>query len=136
MAALDRLRGAPLLGLLTACWGLVMRQFGDGAIYTIVGSYALLVIALVLIAYRKQARGWFRCGLREVSIGIGVGALMTALTYPIYRLSVALIPALAPVVADLYRTTDRAHWVAALFWVIVILSAEELLFRGAFLAAF
>ena len=135
MAALDRLRGLPLLGLLTVCWGLFMRQFGEQEIYATVGGYALFVSAVVLLIYRREVPSWFRFGLREAAIGVGMGALMTGLTYPLYRLAAALLPSLSVTVATLYRSSDERNLGLALCWVFVILSAEELLFRGAFLVA-
>jgi uncharacterized protein len=124
-----------LLSALTVAWGLVMRQFGEREIYTIVGSYALGVIGVLLVLYRNEARSWLLPRARDVGVGFLVGGVMTALTYPIYRLSVSLVPALEPVVVGLYRTSHKGSMAAALLWVLVIIAAEELLFRGAWLLA-
>jgi membrane protease YdiL (CAAX protease family) len=145
MAALDGFRAVfgsradprastSLLAVLTVFWGVVMLQFGEREIYAIVGTYALFVSAVVLVLYRREAGRWFRARARDLAIGLLVGALMTALTYPIYHLAVSWLPALAPLVAGLYRTSHEGHVAAALLWVLVIIAAEELLFRGAWLA--
>jgi membrane protease YdiL (CAAX protease family) len=127
--------GVWLLAALTVLWGIVMRQFGDHEIYTIVGSYALCVSAVVLVCYRRELRSWFRLRARDVLTGVLVGGAMTALTYPIYRLAVALLPALEPVVAGLYRSSHKGSLSVAVLWVLLIIAAEELLFRGAWLLA-
>jgi membrane protease YdiL (CAAX protease family) len=126
-------RGIWLLSALTLAWGFVMRQFGDGEIFTIVGSYALCASALVLVLYRREIRSWFLARARQVAIGLFVGGVMTALTYPTYRVAVALVPGLEPVVVRLYRTSHEGHLGSALLWVLLIIAAEELLFRGAWL---
>lgn len=133
MVARERLAGLPLPLLLVAGWGVLMRTFGVREVYLIMGLYALLVSALVLVAFRSQARSWFRAGQREIAVGIGLGLLMTGLTYPLYDLAHALVPELSVRVAALYRSSNKESALAALPWVLVILSAEELLFRGALL---
>jgi membrane protease YdiL (CAAX protease family) len=127
--------GVWLLAVLTVVWGVMMRQFGDREIYTLVGSYALCVSAVVLVFYRRQARAWFRLRVRDVLTGVLVGSAMTALTYPIYRLAVALLPRLEPVVSGLYRSSHKGPLSLAVLWVLLIIAAEELLFRGAWLLA-
>lgn len=135
MVALERVRGVWLLALLTLCWGIVMLQFGVREIYAIVGFYALGVSGIILFFYRREAAAWFHVRTRDVLIGILVGGVMTALTYPLYRLAVAWVPRLEPVVAGLYQTSHKGHLASALLWVLVIIAAEELLFRGAWLVA-
>lgn len=143
MVALDGLaqrdaapeRSMWLLAALTVAWGVVMRQFGAGNIYSIVGSYALGVNAILLVLYRRLLAEWLRARARDVLIGACVGAAMTALTYPLYHFAVGLVPGLSPVVAGLYRTSSGESLGAAVLWVVLIITAEELLFRGAWLHA-
>lgn len=135
MVVLERRLALVLLLFLTVCWGIVMLQFGAGEIYWIVGSYALFAIVVVLSAFGRSLSGALQPGLRPLAIGAGVGTVMTLLTYPVYQLGVALVPSLEPVVRGLYRTSHKEHLATALLWVVVILIAEELLFRGAWLAA-
>ena len=123
-----------LIGL-TVVWGFMMLQFGSQEIYPLVGSYALFASAAALLAFGPALRATLRVDWRSVGIGLGVGVLMTLATYPVYRLTVQLVPALEPVVRGLYRTSHKEDLWTALAWVVVILSAEELLFRGAWLLA-
>jgi uncharacterized protein len=123
-----------LLAILTVLWCVVMSQVGRPEMYTIVGGYALLAGVLVIWLFRAARGAWFRCRARDLAIGVGVGVVMTVLTYPLYRLAVQLVPALAAVVAQLYRSSHQGHWLTALAWLVVIIGAEELLFRGAWLA--
>jgi membrane protease YdiL (CAAX protease family) len=135
MAALEAPRAFVLLCALTLCWGLVMRQFGSHEIYWLVGGYALLASVCLWLWFGHGLRQSFRVDLRSVLIGISVGALMTVATYPLYQAAVALLPWLEPIVAGLYRTSHKEGMGVALAWVVVILAAEELLFRGAWLLA-
>ncbi|HEX6244036.1 MAG TPA: type II CAAX endopeptidase family protein [Polyangiales bacterium] len=123
-----------LIGL-TVVWGFMMLQFGSQEIYPLVGGYALFASVCALLAFGPKLRATLRLDLRSVLIGLGVGVLMTLATYPLYRLTVQLVPSLEPVVRGLYRTSHKEQLGTALFWVVVILTAEELLFRGAWLLA-
>ena len=131
MVAHERAVGLPLALVLVAGWGAFMRSFGAREVYLIMGLYALAVSALVLLTFRAEARSWFRAGPRGLAVGIGLGLLMTGLTYPLYDLAHALVPELSVKVAALYRSSNKESALSALPWVLVILSAEELLFRGA-----
>lgn len=122
------------LALMTVLWCAVMSQVGQREMYTIVGGYALAAAAWVGWLFRDALQGWFRVRARDLAIGAGVGVAMTVLTYPLYQLAVTLVPSLAPVVAGLYQSSHQGHWLAALVWLVVIILAEELLFRGAWLA--
>lgn len=133
MALLDARRAFLVLIALTACWGLMMLQFGRREIYWLVGGYALFASACVLLLYGKRLASSLRVDLRSVLVGLGVGALMTVLTYPVYRLAVQLVPWLEPTVRGLYRTSHKEDMTTAVAWTIVILATEELLFRGAWL---
>lgn len=123
-----------LLAVLTVLWCVVMSQVGRPEMYSIIGGYALLAGALVIWLFRAAPGAWFRPRARDLAIGVGVGVVMTLLTYPLYSLAVRLVPALAGVVAQLYRSSHQGHWPIALAWLVVIIGAEELLFRGAWLA--
>jgi hypothetical protein len=131
MAAPDRPFALGALIALTLLWGVMMLQFGSREIYWSVGSYALLASALVLWAFGSELRALLDVRWRDVGIGLSVGALMTLATYPVYRLAVEWLPWVEPHVADLYRTSHEGGLGTALLWVIVIVVAEELLFRGA-----
>lgn len=119
---------------LTLGWAALMQHFG-GNIYGIMGPFALAVSLVVASFSSEQLRAWFRPTPRTVLSGLAVGTLMTLLTYPAFSLSCALFPRLQADVAVLYRNAARAPLAEALPWVLVIIVAEELLWRGALLHA-
>ncbi|HEY6881497.1 MAG TPA: CPBP family intramembrane glutamic endopeptidase, partial [Polyangiales bacterium] len=61
--------------------------------------------------------------------------LMTVCTYPAFDLARSLFPSLVGNVADLYRQSQAERLGVALGSVLVILTAEELLWRGAWFDA-
>ena len=133
MALLDARRAFFVLIALTVCWGVMMLQFGRREIYWLVGGYALFASACLLLAFGKRLGKSLRVDLRSVLVGLGVGVVMTVLTYPLYQLAVELVPGLEPTVRGLYRTSHKEDMATAVAWTVVILSTEELLFRGAWL---
>ena len=124
---------ALLLGL-ALVWGLLMRQFGGGDVYGVMGPFALVVAGVVRLVRRSAFASWFRPELRAVFVGLGLGAVMTSATYPAFRLAARLLPSLHTTVADLYRAA-HATSLRAMAWVAVLVLAEELLWRGALLEA-
>lgn len=123
-----------MLGLIVG-WAVLVQHFG-GNISTILGPFALIVSLVVAALWREQLQAWFRPTRRAVVSGLGMGALMTLVTYPAFSLAGALFPSLRADVAALYQNTARTPLAETLPWVIVIILAEELLWRGALLHAF
>jgi membrane protease YdiL (CAAX protease family) len=124
-----------MLLAMSVVWGILLHQFGTSPIYWIMGPYATLISATVLTMRGHALRRAMRPTLRNVGVGIGLGVLMTAATYPAYHLAQRLFPALAANVAQLYRQSHDESLPVALAWVVVIMSAEELLWRGAWVEA-
>jgi hypothetical protein len=123
-----------ILGL-TAVWGALMAQFGSSPIYWVMGPYAAVVCAALLTVRATALRSRLRPTLKNVALGVGMGALMTVCTYPAFDLARAWFPSLVGNVADLYRQSQDEKLSVALVAVLVILSAEELLWRGAWYEA-
>jgi uncharacterized protein len=123
-----------ILGL-TAVWGVLMNQFGESPIYWVMGPYALAVCVTLLVARGHALRARLRPTLKTVGLGVGMGVLMTLLTYPAFDLARRWFPALVGNVADLYRQSQNERLSVALIAVLVILTAEELLWRGAWFEA-
>jgi membrane protease YdiL (CAAX protease family) len=115
---------------LAAAWALLMRKFGGTDVYTLLGPYAALVTLAAATLGRPPVIALFRPSLRSAAWGVGGGLLMAACTYPAYRISAGLFPALRPLVASLYRATETTTLAEALAWVTVIVVAEEVLWRG------
>lgn len=122
-----------LLVALNVSWALVMARFGRGDIYWVVGVHAVLV-ALVVVAVRGvPRREAFRLRGRDLALGVAVGVLMTVGTYVAFEAARTLVPDLATHVSRLYRAAGTETPVVALAWTLVILTAEELLWRGAWI---
>ena len=120
-----------LLALMSVIWATLMDQFGEAAIYWIMGPYALAVAATLL----TLRGGSLRPTPRLVGLGVLAGGLMTAATYPAFQLANRLFPELAQHVAMLYRESHEETLWIAVAWTLVILTAEELLWRGAWIDA-
>jgi len=122
--------GAPLV-----LWFVLMGRFGAG-IYALMGPFALAVALLVGVVFRARLRAWLQPTRRGVLAGLLVGAGMTLATYPLYALACAIYPGLRIDVAVLYGAARDTPLAEALPWVLAIIVAEELLWRGALLEAF
>jgi membrane protease YdiL (CAAX protease family) len=120
-----------LLGSLIVGWFLLIQRFGEGDVYAVLGPYACVVCAVSWSLYSRAIRHWLQPSWRSVWIGIAVGVGMTALTYPVFQLSVHFFPSLNGQVRGLYTGARSTTLPKALAWVMVLDLAEELLFRGA-----
>lgn len=114
-------------------WGGLMGAYKDADPYVGLGLYALLVVGIIGVRYRDAVRQWLRPTTLGVATGAGMGVLMVALTYPAFALATELVPALRPMVDDLYRATQRPDPLVIMPSVLIIVVAEELLWRGALL---
>jgi CAAX protease family protein len=121
-----------MLGLIVG-WGLLMHRFGGGNIYAVMGPFALTVLLVVCALAGRDLRRWLQPTRLAVLSGLGVGVVMTVLTYPLYSESRALFPQLGGLVRGLYSAAHRTTPLEALPWVLAIIIAEELLWRGALL---
>ena len=126
---------ALLLGGMSIAWGVMMSQFGQGQIYWIVGPYAALISVVLLTVRGHALLRLLRPNLKNVSVGIAVGGAMTLATYPAFSAAKSLFPELFANVAQLYQQSHQEWLPTALTWVVVILTAEELLWRGAWIEA-
>lgn len=122
---------ALMIGLIVG-WGLLMQRFG-GNIYAIMGPYALSVSAVIAALSSRELRRWLRPTPLALGSGVAVGLVMTLVTYPLFSLVQRAFPELGSAVGALYATAHRASITEALPWVLAIILAEELLWRGALL---
>ena len=118
---------------LNVSWALVMSRFGHGDIYWVIGLHAILVLVVVLALTASSWRITLRPRPSDVALGLTVGAAMTAATYVLFDVARAIEPSLATHVARLYRAAGTETPGVALAWVLVILTSEELLWRGAWI---
>lgn len=119
-----------LSGALIVGWWLLVRRFGEGDVYAVIGPYALGVTVLLTALRSGHMRRWMAPTLRSIGIGVGVGVVMTALTYPMFQLSSWLFPQLDADVQGLYRAARSTTLPKAMVWLIAAGLAEEVLFRG------
>jgi membrane protease YdiL (CAAX protease family) len=132
-ATSSTLRQGWLLVALNVSWGLVMARFGHGDIYWVIGLHAMLVLAIVLALPAAMLRVTLRPRRSDVVLGLVAGVAMTVATYAVFDVARALEPSLATRVARLYRAAGTETPSVALAWVLVILTSEELLWRGAWI---
>ncbi|HKU40234.1 MAG TPA: CPBP family intramembrane glutamic endopeptidase [Polyangiales bacterium] len=121
-----------VLSSLILVWFVLIQRFGEGDVYAVVGPYGCAVCAVSIASDPRAIWSWLAPRARDIWIGLAVGILMTALTYPVFRLGVAIEPSLDAQVQGLYVGARSTTLPKALTWVVAIICAEELLFRGAF----
>jgi uncharacterized protein len=118
-----------LAGMIVA-WSLLMRRFGAGDIYSVIGPYASGVSATLIALRARALRAWLRPSARPIAIGVAVGVGMTLLTYPLFHLAAGLWPGLRASVHGLYAGARSTTPPTAVAWLVAIVLTEELLFRG------
>ncbi len=127
---------AALLLLLNVSWAIVMARFGRGDIYWVVGVHALAVLVVVAVVTTRGGvalRQLVTPRARDVVVGLAAGVGMTVATYGAFHVARAIVPELAVHVARLYRAAGTETPAIALGWTLVILTGEELLWRGAWI---
>jgi membrane protease YdiL (CAAX protease family) len=120
-----------MVGLIVG-WGLLMQRFG-GNIYAIMGPFALSVVAVIAALSTRELRRWLRPTKLAILTGLGSGLAMTLLTYPLFSLARSAFPELGSAVSELYSAAHSTNVADALPWVLALIVAEELLWRGALL---
>jgi uncharacterized protein len=135
---MNRKRSQRLLGLIVASglWGVLPLLFHrDTAVAYALPAYAALLSCALLALDNTWLRPRLRFTARDALIGAGVGVAMTAATYPLYELAVELFPELAAQVAADYTLVPTEAAAAYLPRLLIVVLAEELLFRGSWLRA-
>jgi len=98
-----------------------------------IGLAAIIVSAAIVSAGRPDVRELFRPSRSRILIGLLGAAIMLAATYGFFPLVARRVPALALETGNLYATFLTGRWtVAILLFVIPVIVAEELMWRGAF----
>jgi membrane protease YdiL (CAAX protease family) len=120
-----------ILAALNVTWALVMARFGRGDIYWVVGLHAVAVCVVVLTLRGRAVYGTLVPRGPHLLLGVVAGVAMTAGTYVAFEVVQAFVPALGGHVVRLYRAAGTSTPAIALAWTLVILTAEELLWRGA-----
>jgi membrane protease YdiL (CAAX protease family) len=117
-------------GAFIALWPLLLRRFGGDAVYGRLGLYGIAILIVMSALGWRRRRVLLNASPTNLGIGFVVGIGMTVATYVAYRVGVALFPGLASHVEGLYAATRAAHVWAALTWTVLVVVAEEILWRG------
>lgn len=119
--------------VLIAVWAALMSRFGGTNVYAVMGPYAAVVIAVAPLLGRLSGvvqRRSLEITPRAIMLGVALGALMTLATYPAFRIATELVPGLAASVRALYAAARARELASALAWTVLIIVAEEVLWRG------
>jgi membrane protease YdiL (CAAX protease family) len=101
------------------------------------GLVSGFVLLLGFSVHGAALRHLFTLSWGGAALGIGTGLLMAALTKLFYPLAAALLPQIAPAVADLYTYLAQSPGpVAALPVLVLVVVAEEGVWRGVLIDAF
>jgi membrane protease YdiL (CAAX protease family) len=115
-------------------WAVVLLYFGRAEVFVPLAGCALGASALLFSLDHRHLIPLLSPSPRAALVGLSTGALMTALTYPAYAVGVRLVPSLAGAVEAEYTSTGVAHNLRLLPLMVVIVFAEELLWRGSLVA--
>lgn len=116
--------GAALLG-----WAAVLTRFGSPDLYALLAGYAAVVV-VALLAVDPDTRALFRVERRGVLLGLAGAGLMIAGTHVAFALAAALDPRVSEAVQANYATTGIAGNGAVVPLMLVVIVAEEVLWRG------
>jgi uncharacterized protein len=125
-----RALAASVAMVLVLVWVALMTRFGNTDVYAVMGPYACVVTGVCIALSPRELLSAFACDLRGVLLGLGVGAIMTLLTYPVFSTAVQVLPSLHAQVADLYQFATTTSPTKALIWIGALVVAEEVLFRS------
>jgi membrane protease YdiL (CAAX protease family) len=125
-ATLDRW-GPPAVLLV---WWLGAALSHTAGMWVGVGATAIALAAALLLADGARLRALAAPRRGAVVYGLLVGAFMTLATYPLYPLVADLAPSLAGDVAELYGKLGASGTGWRALWLVPIILAEELVWRG------
>lgn len=131
---------SPLLALAAALaaiviWVSLIRRFGEGDVYAMIGPYSLIATVGLLLLRRSEMTKLLRPAPRPIWIGIAMGILLTVLTYPAFQIAARFFPGLDSNVEALYAGARSTTLPRALVWATAAAIAEEVIFRGVLLDA-
>jgi membrane protease YdiL (CAAX protease family) len=116
---------------LTIVWGLVFGFFFAGGIVGALGWWTLVVAVYLCVFQWKLLRQWLLVPWKEYGLGVLAGVLMAGLTYLLFPVGTAVIPGLEANVTTLYHKLFAGPGPRAMLpWMLLIMSMEELVFRG------
>jgi membrane protease YdiL (CAAX protease family) len=124
-------------GVATLAMALALSSKDALNVWLSTGLVSGFVLLLGFSVHGAALRHLFTLSWGGAALGIGTGLLMAALTKLFYPLAAALLPQLAPAVADLYTYLAQSPGpVAALPVLVLVVVAEEGVWRGVLIDAF
>jgi membrane protease YdiL (CAAX protease family) len=124
-------------GLLAAAllgWGAVLTRFGSPDLYALLAGYAG-ALTIVLLGIDPDTRALFRVDRRGLLVGVAGAGLMIVGTHLAFAVVSALEPRVSDAVQANYATTGIAgNWTVVPLMLVVVL-AEEVLWRGSLIEA-
>jgi membrane protease YdiL (CAAX protease family) len=124
-------------GVATLAMALALSSKDALNVWLSTGLVSGFVLLLGFSVHGSALRHLFTLSWGGAALGIGTGLLMAVLTKLCYPLAVALLPQLAPAVADLYTYLAQSPGpVAALPVLVLVVVAEEGVWRGVLIDAF
>ncbi len=115
----------------TAGWVASLTALRSGEVFFRLGLYSLAVILAVLLVDGANLRRHLRPRRRLLFIGLVTGLVMAALTHAGWVVTRELFPLVRAPVAELYTLFWQPPGPIRQFhWLLVIVAAEELLWRG------
>ncbi|MBL8951190.1 MAG: CPBP family intramembrane metalloprotease [Myxococcaceae bacterium] len=123
-----------LVVVATVVWAALPAVLGIG-LATTVGLPALSVLLVVGVVALDggTVKPLLKPNPKHLALGLGAGVVMTAVTYPAYLLVAHLYPPLSGAVALAQQPLEQVDPLAYLPRMLVVIVAEELVFRGAWL---
>lgn len=126
-------RAAVVMVATTTWWALPLLVGARAAATIWLPVLSVLLMAVLGWVERRRLRELLALKARPLLIGVGAGAAMTAVTYPLYGVLRGWLPAFADAVALAYGPLAGAAGVAYLPRLLAVVAAEEMLWRVSWL---
>lgn len=123
-------------GVLIAAWLAAVASAQIVGMWLAVGGATLVLGAGVAVRYPRATGALLRPSLRLVSLGVVAGALMSAASYVLHPVLVALAPFMAEETTRLYAAFRAPPMILVLLAFVPVTLGEELVWRGAVQASF
>jgi membrane protease YdiL (CAAX protease family) len=120
-------------GLALACafgWLLANALSRRLGLWVAVGGMAMALGPVLLLAGGASLRRELRPDGPKILLGLVAGAVMTGMTYLLYPVARAMLPAVAPQAVSLYATFGRLSGPGAALYLPLVVMGEELVWRG------
>lgn len=120
------------VSLATLLFAAALFVRAEANVWVVTGAAAAASLGIAWHLHGERLRELLRPSALRLALGVVLGVAMAAATHLLYRLTVGLVPAVSPMVAELYRNIeqDPPGPLLALPVVLVVVLAEECVWRG------